>query len=526
MEKEKIVKKREKHSAKADVMHSFISLRRRVVVDGILVGIIAGLVSIAYRLTLGYIGHISETVYAAARQNMWLIPLIFSGLAALGLAVGILVKLVPLSSGSGIPQVQGEVLGVVNMKPWRLIGAKFLGGSLANLGGLSLGREGPSIQLGAAAGKLVSQILKRDNNEERYLISAGASAGLAAAFNAPISGTLFTLEEMHKNFAPLLLIPSLLASVTADYVSKNVFGLAPVFSFTVKETLPLKLYGWLIVLGIFCGMVGVVFNFMLLKGQDIYAKLPLKKEYWPIIAFVAAAVFGLIFPYVLGGGHELMENLAEHPATIGFLLLILGLKIFFTSVSYGSGAQGGIFLPVLVIGGVTGAIFLESGAYFNWIPAEFYINFIIFAMAGVLTGVIRSPILSVLLVTEMTGSFLHISSLSVVVITAYLTAELLKSKPIYESLLERLLHGLHAEDKDRPHLARALSEFYIRVGSTIDGKAIKDINGPEHSLIVGLYRGGEEIVPQGDTVIRGGDRIIVLCNDDQLYDIKHYYNNV
>ena len=425
------------------------SLRKRVVIDGILVGVAAGLVSIAYRLALSVIGRWSEAIYAAAKQQpVWLLP-VFLGLVGLGLLVGILVKLVPLSSGSGIPQVQGEVIGAVEMKPWRLIGAKFLGGSLANLGGLSLGREGPSIQLGAATGKLVSQIIKRDKDEECYLISAGASAGLAAAFNAPISGTLFTLEEMHKNFAPLLLVPSLLASVTADYISKNVFGLSPVFSFTVKEVLPLRLYGWLVLLGICCGVVGVIFNVMLLKGQDIYAKLPIPKVYWPVVAFLFAGVFALVFPYVLGGGHDLMEELAKHPTAIGLLLLILAIKILFTAISYGSGAQGGIFLPVLVIGGVTGAIFLTGVAHGNWISSEFYVNFIIFAMAGVLTGVIRSPILSVLLVTEMTGSFLHISGLCLVVITAYLTAELLKNKPIYESLLERLLHGLHVEDKKR-----------------------------------------------------------------------------
>lgn len=425
-----------------DMMKDFSSLRKRVVMDGILVGVMAGIVSTAYRLALAYIGDISAALYENARQNIGLILPVFVILLFFGYLVGVIVKLVPLSSGSGIPQVQGEVLGVIEMKPWRVMMAKFLGGFLTNLGGLSLGRKGPSIQLGAAAGKLVSQILKRDKEEERYLISAGASAGLAAAFNAPLSGTLFTLEEMHKNFSPLLMTPSLLASIIADYISKNVFGLAPVFAFPVKQTLPLELYGWLICLGIVCGGIGVVFNFVILKGQDIYAKLSVKKEYWPMIAFFFAGIFAFTIPQVLGGGQELIEKLAKHPMAIGSLLLILILKILFTSIGSGSKAQGGIFLPVLVIGGLTGAIFLGIGSHFLWISEEFYVNFIIFAMAGVLTGSIRSPILSVLLVAEMTGSFLHISSLSVVVITAYLTAELLKSKPIYESLLYRMLYRI------------------------------------------------------------------------------------
>lgn len=504
----------------------FIKLKKRVLLDGVLVGLAAGLVAIAYRLALGYIGHFSSQMFTWAKSNVLYSALLVMAFVVLGVVIGYLVKWMPLSSGSGIPQIQGEVLGVVNMHPKRLIFAKFLGGSLANLGGLSLGREGPSIQLGGAAGKLVSQLLKRNNNEERYLISAGASAGLAAAFNAPISGTLFTLEEMHKNFSPLLLVPSLLASVTADYLSKNVFGLQPVFSFTVEEALPLNYYAWLILLGICCGIIGAFFNFSLLKGQDIYKKLPLNKTYWPVIALLISIVFAFTFPYVLGGGHDIMEEIAEHPMAVGMLIAILLLKIVFTSISYGSAAQGGIFLPVLVIGGVTGALVLESLGTFGFIPKEYYINFIILAMAGVLTGVIRSPILSVLLVTEMTGSFLHISSLCFVVITAYLTAELLKSKPIYESLLERLLEGLKVEDKQKKVSTKALAEFYVRIGSSIDGKMLKDMEKPKNSLIVGLYRGEEQIVPQGDTVIQGGDRIVVLCESEDLYDIIHSYNNV
>lgn len=504
----------------------FIKLKKRVVVDGILVGIVAGLIAILYRLTLGYIGRFSNQMFAWAKTNPMYALAVLAGLVVIGIGIGYLVKWMPLSSGSGIPQIQGEVLGVVHMHPKRLIFAKFLGGSLANLGGLSLGREGPSIQLGGAAGKLVSKLLKRDNNEQRYLISAGASAGLAAAFNAPISGTLFTLEEMHKNFSPLLLVPSLLASVTADYISKNVFGLQPVFSFSVEHALPLGYYGWLIVLGIVCGMIGATFNFALLKGQDLYKKLPIPKVLWPVAALLISFGFAYFFPYVLGGGHDIMEHIAEHPTVITLLLGILIFKIVFTSISYGSAAQGGIFLPVLVIGGVTGALVLQILGYFHLIPQEFYINFIILAMAGVLTGVIRSPILSVLLVTEMTGSFLHISSLCFVVITAYLTAELLKSKPIYESLLERLLEGLKKDKEEEKVSAKALAEFTVRIGSSIDGKPIKEIEKPKNSLIVGLYRGEEQIVPGGDTVIQGGDRLVVLCESEDLYDVIHAYNNV
>ena len=418
---------------------------RETVMGGILAGVLAGAVSIAYRLTLAAVGKFSREVYAWAQGNGLLMLAVFAGLAVLGLVVGLLVKWVPLSSGSGIPQIQGEIIDEIDMRPWPVLGAKFLGGFLANAAGLSLGREGPSIQLGGAVGKLLSRFFKRDQNEENYLVTAGAAAGLAAAFNAPVSGVVFSVEELHKKISPRLMISVFLASITADYLSKQCFGMKPIFHFSLERALPSDSYGWLIVLGIACGLVGALFNFALLKGQDIYKRLPVPKVAWAVIAFLLSGVVAFTFPYIQGGGHDMLEQIAGNPAPLGFLLLLLVLKIAFTSASYGSAVQGGIFLPVLAIGGVTGAVVLQALAMLGLVSPDYYVNFIVLAMAGVLCGVIRTPILSVLLVTEMTGEFSHILSLCLVVAIAYLTAELVKSKPIYESLLERLLAGRAAE---------------------------------------------------------------------------------
>lgn len=411
----------------------------KLIGDGILTGLFAGAISIAYRWILAQAGGFSHKMYEAARENWLLAVCIFGALIGLAWLVGRLVKWAPLSSGSGIPQIQGEILGELDMQPWRVMTAKFLGGSLTNAAGLSLGREGPSIQLGGAMGKIVSRLLKRGTEEEKYLISAGAAAGLAAAFNAPISGLLFAAEELHKKISPKLLVPVFLASISADFISEKCFGMQPAFRFPLAEALPLEGYGWLILLGAACGGMGVVFNFCLLKGQELYKKMPIPEAFRLVPAFLAAGFLGLTFAQALGGGHDAIEHLAESRAPFWLLLVFLLLKLIFTAVSYGSAAQGGIFLPVLAIGGVTGAIVLEALAGFGWISAEYYVNFMVLGMAGVLCGVIRTPILSVLLVAEMTGVHFHAISLCVVVLTAYLTAEFFRSEPIYEALLKRLL---------------------------------------------------------------------------------------
>ena len=137
-----------------------------------------------------------------------------------------------LISGSGIPQIEGEIIGEIDEKWWRVLLAK-LGGGIISLGcGLSLGR-GPQHSAGSHDSKGFSRAAKRVKTEEKLLITCGASAGLSAAFNAPIAGILFSLEEVHKHFSPELLLSSMAASITSDFVSRNVFGLTPVFSFHI-----------------------------------------------------------------------------------------------------------------------------------------------------------------------------------------------------------------------------------------------------------------------------------------------------
>ena len=510
-----------------DILNNFTNMKKTLVFDGILVGIGAGFVSVSYRFFLSYMEKICRYLYSIPLNFTYFLILVIL-LSSLGLIVGLLVKWAPLSSGSGIPQVQGELMGVFNMDALKTIISKFVGGSFAALGGLSLGREGPSIQLGAATAKLIAKFLRRDQNEQRYLISAGASAGLSAAFSAPISGTIFVLEEIHKNFSHLVLVPAIIASVIADFMSKKIFGLSPSFSFSVKTPLSLNEYGHIIILGIVIGLIGVSFNKTLLSIQTLYKKLPIKNEFKPIIAFLIAGIFGYTFPYVLGGGHHVIESLVANRVSIQLLTMILVLNLLFTAISYGSTAQGGIFLPTLVIGAIGGGIYYNIIAHFSLIDInnDYFVNFIILAMAAMLSSVVRSPIISIMLVTEMTGSFEHILSLCMVSITAYLVAEICRCKPIYEELFERMLNSSLQETENNYINEKVLHQFIINYDSAISGTYIKDIDMPFNALIVSIKRLDNEIIPKGNTVIKGGDTITVLTDNKHLKDIIDYFDNI
>ncbi len=510
-----------KHNTYNSLFH-WHSFRLKLVLEGICVGILTGLVVVLYRFALERAGVMLTGVYHDLSQRPWLIPIWVVALVGIGYVVGLMVDYEPMISGSGIPQVEGVLLRKLTMQWWKVIIGKFTGGVLAIGAGLSMGREGPSVQLGAAVGQGFSKTFKRIKIEEKYLITSGASAGLAAAFNAPLAGVMFALEEVHKNFSPLVLLSALSAALSADFVSSEFFGLKPVFNFANLTILPLKSYAFIVVLGAIVGVLGVVFNKTLLKTQDLYTGQKwLSKRFWIIIPLLISVVLGFSLPQVLGGGHELIASLVttgNFPLVV--LLVILAGKFLFTMASFGSGAPGGIFLPLLAIGAVIGNIYGVVLVQFFHINNGFISNFIILAMAGYFTAVVRAPITGTILITEMTGSFSHLLSLALVSIVAYMVADLLGSKPIYESLLERILHKQGEGIASGNERTKSILEFAVCMGSKLDGKQIKEIKWPTHCLLVSVKRGEQEIIPKGDTLIWPGDYLIVLTNEDKVSEIN------
>ena len=312
-----------------NILTNWHNFRIKIIIEGIIVGALAGILIVFYRYVLEKALEFAKYIYSLQLKNHWLIPVWFIVLIVGGWVVGSIVKKEPMVSGSGIPQVEGVLLRKLHMDWWKVILGKFIGGVLCIGAGLSLGREGPSIQMGAAVGQGFSRLFKRVKIEEKFLITCGASAGLAAAFNAPFAGVVFALEEMHKNFSPIVMTSALAASLTADFVSKEFFGLKPMFNFKGISPIPLNNYLYLIILGIIVGILGIVFNKALFKTQEIYAKQKwIPSEAKPIIAFLVAGILGLLMPEVLGGGHEIISSLATTSFSLKILLLILIVKFF------------------------------------------------------------------------------------------------------------------------------------------------------------------------------------------------------
>lgn len=215
----------------------------------------------------------------------------------------------------------------------------------------------------------------------------------------------------------------------------------------------------------------------------------------------------------------MIEYLTNTDVMLGTVLFILIGRFIFSAVSFGSGAPGGIFFPLLVLGGFIGGTFATVGVQFFGLDAMYINNFVLLAMAGYFAAIVRAPLTGIILIFEMTGSLSQMLSLSIVSIVAYIVATLLKSKPIYESLLERLLER-QGQKVSKDHGQKVLTNFVVRQGSRLEDTMISEIEWPNNCLLVAIQRGADEIIPKGRTKLQVGD-VIVTMTDERDISVVH-----
>ncbi|HNX63258.1 MAG TPA: ClC family H(+)/Cl(-) exchange transporter [Candidatus Limiplasma sp.] len=498
-----------------EVLTSLNQMKWRIALKGILVGLVAGLMVVVYRYGMEFALEKAQQGYAFIRMNPWALLPWLALVLTVGWVIARLMKYEPLACGGGVPQVEGMLIHGLKIKAGPVLLVRYAAGLLAAFFGLSFGHEGPSIQIGAAGGQVVAEKTSKNKIEENYLITAGAAAGMAAAFNAPLSGIVFALEEVHRSFSPIILITATTAALTTDVVATLFFGLKPLMSFTLTPQLPASLFIWLLPLGIFSGLVGALLNKSLLAFQTLYKKLPLVLR--PVIALALALPFGLFLPQTLGGGANLIHFAEVAQSGIGLMLLYLAAKFLFTSTSFGSGAPGGIFLPILAVGAMAGSLFGMVAAHFG-MPAEYIVDFAVCGMAGALSGSVKAPVTSILLTAEMTGTLVHLFPVAVCSFTALLVSDLLKTSPIYEALLERIMEndGKNAQKRT----PGSLLEVPVEYGSFICGKRLCEVELPHGLLIAGIHRGEADLVPNGQTKIVPGDYLVVLSSEGAYREVN------
>lgn len=524
-----------------------------MIIEGALIGLITGALISVFRLLLTYADKLRGSMAASAATGPGSMALLAIALIMIAALVTLLLVWEPDIAGSGIPQTEAELRGQKDMKWHKVIAGKIIGCALAIGGGLSLGREGPSVQLGAMVGKGFARNVHRPLTEERLLVTCGAGAGLSAAFGAPLAGAIFSLEEMHRNFSADILLTTMAASVASDFVCANVLGLSPVFGLDVDHTIPLRHYWAVILLGIILGAFGSFYNKTIDRMQDIFDHIgkgfallicrisgrdvsTIRDGLHPTVfaarlavfgrmltAFAAAYVLFILYPDALGSGSFLVDSAGRGEYGLSAIALLLLIKFIFSTASFGSGSPGGIFLPLLVIGSLTGGLFSRVLGIAGF-DQSYIACFVVIAMAGYFAAIVRAPVTGVVLITEMTGDFTTLLPLVLTSLIAYLVSEALGTVPIYNQLLEKSMKGhgpvRRSRSFDPLRDRKAVIEAEVYIGSRMDGSHVSEFRLPPGTLIISLTRDGAEIIPDGNTFLRGGDRLEILTREADIPDVE------
>ena len=548
------IKKEEGNKMAKDVLHelrdinSLKSRRNNVILIFLcfLVGIFSGIIVGTYTLILKKMSIFRE--FFTTNLEFYKIATGIAIFIIMGLAIQFMLTKYPLISGSGIPQVSGLLTKKVKFRWFGELITKFVGGILAIGAGMSMGREGPSVHLGSLVGSGVKELTKRSEVEEKYLVTCGASAGISSTFNAPLAGVIFSLEELHKFFSPLLLICTLVASGTSNYVSRMILGSQTSFqyNFVLPEGIPYYIFA--IITVVFCIIItvtGKAFSYFLLLTQKHYRNLKLNKYIKISIFMIMAYIVAVFFRDITGGGHELIEEMFGKNVMLKTIIIILLLKFFYTMFCYATGAPGGIFLPMLVVGALIGKVYGEILNNYFSVPNEIIVHFMLLGMAAYFTAVVRAPITGITLILEMTGNFSYLYMLIIVCTITYIFTELLKMEPIYERLYFNMFQKqILEEDKkkrrmqkrfkkleilekwwknkkieigikpDEKNIKDKIVTLLIPVGanSEFDNKMVKELKLPENLLIVSVRKAGKDSIARGDTLIQSGNQLVIITD--------------
>ena len=404
----------------------------------LIAGAASGLLGAVFRLALERADRFRDSVVAWAHGEALagFLLIISVAAAATALAAWLVRRFSPDATGSGIPVVEAELQKEQPEAPLRLIPVKFIGGVLAMGAGLALGREGPTIQMGASLAHLFGTTFRRNSDECRALLAAGAGAGLATAFNAPIAGAVFVLEELVRRFETRITIATLGASAGAIAVARVLLGTAPDFH---VGRLPYSGFGAVppihIAFGIVAGFLGVAYNRTILGA--LAAAKRLRRLRVELRAAVVGATVGLLAwfaPAVVGGGDPITQRTLGGKEVLATLALVFVLRFALGPVSYAAGTPGGLFAPMLVLGSQTGLLFgILCGSLFPGVatnPTELAVV----GMAAFFTAVVRAPVTGIILVIEMTGTFTQFLPMLGACFAAMLVPTLLRDPPIYDSL--------------------------------------------------------------------------------------------
>ncbi len=405
-----------------------------ILLQGVVVGIAGGFVSVGFRNLIRFFGQITMRGNGGVLELVPQLPSYWKILLPVvgGMLVGPLVYFVAREAkGHGVPEVMRAIALKNGIIRPRVAVVKSIASGITISSGGSVGEEGPIIQVGAAVGSTIGQIMRVSPERLQILVGCGAAAGLAATFNVPIAGAFFALEVILGNFTIASFSPIVIAAVMATVISRAFLGNMPIFivpHYSLVTSWEIVFYG---VLGVISAGVAVLFINSVYVSERLFENLHLPDYIKPAIGGLGVGLIILYYPQVFGGGYEAIENAIRGEMLWPVLLALIFAKLIATSITLGSGGSGGVFAPSLFLGAVAGGSF---GYLVHWLFPSITATSGAYAMVGmgaVVAGATHAPITAILILFEMTNDYKIILPLMVACTLATVLARRLKSDSIY-----------------------------------------------------------------------------------------------
>ena len=467
-------------------------------VFSIITGVISSLFVVAFKTASGYVVELSERIYQRVQLEPRFLPLLIVGALIMGFIASLIITFSHSCRGGGIPTSIAAIRGIVNFNWIKSIFFLPVSALITFLVGVPLGTEGPCVQMGTAVGDGVIQVIGRKKHRgwRRYMMVGGAASGFALATGSPMTAIMFSMEELHKTFSPLLFsivsISVIVSQLMSHLLSAFGMGSTALFEIGSLPSLSLNLIYISLVIGLLCGLCSILFikfynlvdNIVRKKLSSLSVKVKL-----PII-FALVALVGFFFSRILGSGHHLIDHLiGDHRLeTENFWYLLISffiIRSIFMMVSNTAGVTGGIFLPTLAFGAILGTICAELFIAINLISEEYYALLVVIGMVSFLGASMRIPLTACLFAFEALGGSNNILLIAAAVTIAFIMVEVSGLSDFTSTVIKSRADAIHKGKM--PHVIEVPLTVYK--GSFVIDKDIRDILWPASCTMLSIERG-------------------------------------
>ncbi len=472
----------------------------------VITGILTGGLIFLFKCVVNFAVSVSDDIYSFARENIIYLPALLVGAALLGVISAFSVKYLGNCKGGGIPTAIALLRGLIEFRWLRNIVAVFASAFITYLGGVPLGTEGPSVQMGAAVGRgTVRLFAKKHSAWDRYIMTGGACTGFAAATAAPLTGIFFAFEEAHRRFSPMIFMSAASAVISGSATMNILCELTNTdpafFHFTINSVLPIKYLWAALIVGIVCGLCAVAFtklyriigDFVKVKlyRLPIYVKIP--------TIFTMTALIGYFISEALGSGHSLVDLMIEGHGIWYMSLIYLAVRAMLLIVANNIGVTGGLFVPSLAFGAMIGSLCAKGMITLGILPEEYYMVLVVVGIASFISASSRTPISAVTFAIEALSGLSNILPIVLGVALSYIIIEVMGIAGFTDTVVES---KVEAEHKDKtPQLIDA--HFTVTSDAFVVGKEIRDILWPPTCVVTSvrknaLSRSHSSLIDEGD----------------------------